>query len=245
MPVDQNEYFHSTHWSLVSRARDLSDAEGVRALEQLCRGYWYPLYAYARRSGWAQEEAQDVTQEFFALLVEKQLLERADAARGKFRSFLLGTLANVMSNRARSANRQKRGCGAEHVPLDHGDMESHYQMESANSLAPERLFDKGWAEILLGRTLARLEAECDADGRQGRFAALKGFLLVDSQPEGAGMKSAAATLGVTESAVRSLVYRLRERCRGIFREEVAETLADQAELEEEMRHLMMALAAGT
>ncbi len=245
MTPDPPQCFLSTHWSLVSRARDAADAGGARALEQLCRSYWYPLYAYARRSGCAEEEAQDVTQEFFALLVGKQLLERADAARGKFRSFLLGTMNHVLADRARSAHRQKRGGYAEHVPLEEAHGESRYQMEPDAALAAERLFDKGWAEVLLGRALARLESECDADGKQGRFAAVKAFLLPGAAADADGLRAAAAVLHSTESAVKSLVHRLRERFRFVFREEVAETMAEEAEVDGEMRHLVMALAAGT
>jgi DNA-directed RNA polymerase specialized sigma24 family protein len=245
MLPNQDHRFLSTHWSMVGRACDASDGQGALALEQICRRYWYPLYAYVRRSGWGEDEAQDVTQEFFAMLVEKHLLERADAGRGKFRSFLLGTLNHVMANRSRSARAQKRGGRAEHVPLEVADLESQYQSDPGASCAPERLFDKGWAEVVLARTLARLEAECDAGGRSGRFAAVKQFLLLDAPDESGGFKETAAGLGLSESAVRSLVYRLRERCRSIFREEVAETVERESDVEDEMRHLMVSLAAGT
>ena len=245
MSPDTPQRFLSTHWSLVSRARDAADPAGAQALEQLCRAYWYPLYACARRSGCQEAEAQDVTQDLFALLLEKRLLDKADAARGKFRSFLLGTLNHLLADQYRTARRQKRGGGAEHVSLEGAEVETRYQMEPDAGLTAERLFDKGWAEVLLGRALGRLETECDAGTKTGRFAVLKTFLLPGAVVTGERMRTSAESLGLTESAVKSHIHRLRERFRAIFREEVAETMAEESEVEDEMRHLVMALAAGT
>ena len=171
--------FAATHWSLVFRAADFgSDARAAAALEELCRAYWYPLYVFARRSGCDAEAAQDVTQEFFVDLLQSDLLLRADPARGRFRSYLIGTMKHHLTDRHRSANARRRGGGREIFSLDAATPEDRYRMEPADASAtPEAVFDQRWAATLLERTLLRLRADCDAEGRGGRYEELKIFLL--------------------------------------------------------------------
>jgi RNA polymerase sigma-70 factor (ECF subfamily) len=233
----------TTHWSLVARA-SRSDAPGsAEALERLCRAYWFPLYAFARREGCGPEEAQDLTQEFFCRLLAGNSLRFADPDRGRFRSFLLTSFKNLMANEWKRAHRQKRGGGAEAFSLDQVDAEERYRIEPVDTLTPEKVFERRWAEALLARVLARLQTECDGDGpeRARRFEVVKVFLL---ESKGAlPLATAAEQLGLSLIATKGLVHRLRQRYRDIFREEIAHTVAAPEEVEDEIRHLFNALAS--
>ena len=234
--------FAVTHWSLVFRAADFGkDARAAAALEELCRAYWYPLYVFARRSGCAATAAEDATQEFFADLLRNDLLHRAHPERGKFRSFLIGAMKHHLKDCFRRDHAQRRGGGCDILSWDAVLPEERYQMEGADDApTPEVAFDKRWAETLLERTLKRLRAECDAEGRAKRYDELKGFLLpVTGQPSFA---TTARDLGMAETALKAAVHRLRERFRKLFRDEVSQTVADETEVEQELRYVVAMLA---
>jgi DNA-directed RNA polymerase specialized sigma24 family protein len=237
-----NYDFLSTQWSVVIRAaQTLSDARAMRAMTGLCETCWYPLYAFARRQGLDAEQARDATQGFFASILEKHGLRGADPAKGRFRSFLIGAMKHYLINEHRAATTQKRGGGALHLSIDDHAAEGRYRLEQADSLTPELTYEKRWAEDLLERVLERLRAECDADGRAGRFAVLEVF-LVDSKGA-VPYAAAAAQLGISENAAKSAVHRLRERYRTLFREEILLTVNEESEVEDEIRHLLEVLAA--
>jgi RNA polymerase sigma-70 factor (ECF subfamily) len=226
---------------VIRAAQTLSDARAMRAMTGLCETCWYPLYAFARRQGLDAEQARDATQGFFASILEKQGLRGADPAKGRFRSFLIGAMKHYLINEHRAATTQKRGGGALHLSIDDNAAEGRYRLEHADSLTPELTYEKRWAEDLLERVLSRLRAECDADGRSGRFAVLEVFLV--DRKGAVPYADAAAKLGISENAAKSAVNRLRERYRTLFREEILLTVNDETEVEDEIRHLLEVLAA--
>lgn len=230
--------FATTHWSLVLRAGRLDGPGAAEALEKLCRAYWYPLYAFARRQGCNPEEAQDATQEFFSRLLGRNDLQLADPNRGRFRSFLLAAMKNMLANERRAASRQKRGGNAQVFSLDEYKPEDRYQLEPADNVTPDLLFERRWAETILTHVLDRLEAEYT--GHAMRFEELKVFLI---EPRGvAAIADVATRLGVTEPALKSVVHRMRRRYADLFRDEVAQTVADPAEVEPEIRHMFTVLS---
>jgi len=232
--------FPQTRWSLVLAAARTPSPESASALETLCGAYWYPLYAYVRRCGQAPHDAQDLTQEFFRLLLEKRWLEDADREKGRLRTFLVTALRHFMAKEWRRAHAQRRGGGLAPVPMDTAFAESRYAADEAAPLAADAVFDREWALTLLGLTVKRLEAEFAAAGKAGDFAVLKGCLAA---AHGAIDYGAVATgLGASEGAARVAVHRLRKRFRELYREEIAQTLPDGAELDAELRHLAGALA---
>jgi RNA polymerase sigma-70 factor (ECF subfamily) len=219
------------------------DATGsAAALESLCRAYWYPLYAYARRRGRSAHDAQDLTQEFFSRLLAKRWLAAADREKGRLRTFLITALKNFMSREWRRASAQRRGGGRTEVPFDADFAESRYAADGAPTSGADDVFDREWALTLLGLTVDRLRSEFVAAGKPGDFEALKGSLLAERGS--VDYAALAVRLDGTEGAARVAVHRLRRRFRQIYREEIAQTLADGADLEEELRHLAAALAAG-
>jgi RNA polymerase sigma-70 factor (ECF subfamily) len=230
--------FHSTHWSLVVRAGQRDEPGSAEALEKLCRAYWFPLYAFARREGLGPEEAQDATQEFFSRLLAKNYLQAADPQRGRFRSFLLASFRHMLANDRRHASRHKRGGGAQVFSLDERDAEGRYLLEPVDATTPENIFERRWAETLLARVLDRLAAEYT--GHVVRFDELQRFLV---EPKGAAaFADVASRLGVTEPALKSVVHRMRRRYAELFRDEVAQTVADPAEVEAEIRHMVNMLS---
>jgi len=230
--------FATTHWSLVLRAGRQDEATSGEALDKLCRAYWFPLYAFARREGSPPDDAQDLTQEFFSRLLARNYLQMADRNRGRFRSFLLSSFKHMMANERRNASRQKRGGDAVIFSLDETEAEERYQLEPTDNATPDRLFERRWAQTTLQRVLDRLEAEYT--GHTMRFDQLKVFLI---EPKGAaGFADVAAALGVTESALKSVVHRMRRRYAELFRDEVAQIVAHHADIEDEIRHMLMVLA---
>lgn len=231
--------FPSTHWSLVLRARQRDEPGSAEALETLCRAYWFPLYAFARREGCAPEAAQDLTQEFFARLLAKRYLEAADPDRGRFRSFLLASFKHQMANARRDSARLKRGGGVVVFSLDALNPEERYAAEPSHGLTPDRVFERRWAETVLTRTLHRLETEY-AD-RALPFAELKAFLI---GPKGsAPYAEVAARCGVSEGALKLVVHRMRRRYADLFRDEIAQTVESPADVPEEIRHVFAVLLA--
>lgn len=238
--MDAARAFRTTHWSLVLAARHAPTQASRRALEELCRTYWYPAYAFVRRRVPNPEDAQDLTQGFFARVLETGALLQAEAERGRFRTFLLTLLTRYMGDAADRAAALKRGGGAELIALDAADAEARYALEPVEGATPERLFERQWADALLRRVLARLQAEFDGAGRTGRFDVLKGFLVGGPREE--SYAAAAARLGMSESAVTSGIHRLRQRYGALLREEIRQTVGSDAEVEDEIRHLLSLLA---
>lgn len=232
--------FRTTHWSVVLAARD-DDGFGTRntALETLCRTYWYPLYAFVRRKGYGAEDAQDLTQGFFERFVGKNYLQSVAADRGKFRSFLLASLNHFLANEWDKSQTQKRGGGHEIISLDAELAEERYDREPGHDLSPEKIFERRWAQTVLENVLKRLRAEFDVAGQVKRFDTLKGFLL--DERGATPFAEAAQQLGMNEAAVKSAVHRMRKRFREMFREEIENTVASPTEVDDEIRHLILAL----
>jgi RNA polymerase sigma-70 factor (ECF subfamily) len=237
-PVEPSR-FATTRWSLVRAARDPLAPESRTALAALCDVYWYPLYAYIRRRGHDADRAQDLTQELFARLLEKDGLASVDEGRGRFRSFLLAACRHFLSNQRDHDRAGKRGGGRPPLSLDGLDAEGRYRREPAHQETPERLFERRWALSLLDRVLSRLREEHVASGKERLFEHLKGQLTGDGVPHA----QTAAELGMTEGAVKVAVHRLRGRYREILRDEIAQTLDDPADVEDEVRALFAALGS--
>ncbi len=230
--------FAATRWTVVLTAGQAASPQAGRALEELCRAYWYPLYAYVRRRGYEAHEAEDLTQEFFARLLAKNYLADVDRTKGKFRSFLLASLKHFLANEWDRAHAAKRGGDQPLLSLDTQTAETRYRSEPADELSPEKLLERQWALALLDQVLDRLQAEFVTDGKAEQFDHLKPFLT-----EGKGTTSYAAVatkLGTTDGAVKVAVHRLRRRYRELLREEISHTVATPAEIEEEIRHLFAA-----
>ena len=234
------QVFPHTRWSVVLAATRKDPAESAAALEIICRAYWYPLYAYVRRCGQSAHDAQDLTQEFFRRLLEKRWLDSADPGKGRLRTFLIVMLKNFMSNEWRRASTQRRGGGQSPVRFDTDFAENQYAADSGASLAPDETFDRQWAMTLLNLTVERLRAEFAAAGKPGDFEALKDCLMVERGR--IDYAAVAARLGANEGAARVAAHRLRKRFREVYREEISQTLADDADVDGELRHLAAALA---
>jgi RNA polymerase sigma factor (sigma-70 family) len=234
------EIFATTHWTVVLAAGQRHTPQSDRALEELCRTYWYPLYACVRRHGHSREDAEDLTQAFFARFLEKNYLEGLSAERGRFRAYLLAALKHFLANEWDRARRQKRGGNVTHLSLDWQTADTQFQVAAAAETNPDKAFDREWAVTLLAKVIERLRVECELDGRAKAFEQLKVFLTA-----GKGALShadAAQALGLEEGAVRTAVHRLRMRYRRLLREEIAQTLSDPAQADEEMRALFGAFS---
>ncbi len=217
------------------------DATGnVEALEALCRSYWHPVYAYVRRRGYPPEDARDLTQGLFLDLLSRDAIAKADQGRGRFRTFLLAALGNFLSKETEKSLAAKRGSGQTLLSLDAESGEEFFQLESGESFEPEKLFDRRWAHQMTGISLDRLRAETDA-GAKGRFDALQKYLL--SEPEPGDYEVRASELGLSVNGIKTAVRRLRIRFGAILREEVARTVADADQVDDELSHLLGVLAA--
>lgn len=235
--LTDHSVFTTTHWSIVLRAGYESASRCSAASEQLCRTYWYPLYAYVRRQGRGPEEAQDLTQEFFARLLARGSLGQVSREKGRFRSFLLASMNHFLADEWDRAHRQKRGGGANIIHLDAMEPEERYRFEPVEKLDAARLFDRRWAVTVLEQAIARLEAEFAE--RPEVFAALQSCLVGDS--DGRTRAEVAAKLGMSDEAVRTTISRMRKRCRELVREEIAGTLASVSDVEDEYQTLLAAL----
>lgn len=234
-PTMSARLFATTHWSVVLRAGHQSSPDSQDALEQLCRAYWYPLYAYVRRIGHSPEDSEDLTQEFFSRLLEKNALAQAARERGRFRSFLLTSLKNFLTNEYRRGARLKRGGGQLMVSLDRTGAEDRYLAEPTDAATPETLYEQRWALTLLENALARLRAEYAANGRGPLFDLLKDCAW--GERNATPYADLATQLDLTEEAVKKAVQRLRQRYRENLRAEIAQTVSTVAEVEEELQHL--------
>jgi RNA polymerase sigma factor (sigma-70 family) len=234
------DIFATTHWTVVLAAGKWHTPQSDGALEELCRTYWFPLYAYVRRRGHTKEDAEDLVQEFFARFLEKNYLAGLSAERGRFRAFLLAALKHFLANEWDKSQAQKRGGGAAHLSLDWQTADTKFQVAATNEPSPDKTFDREWALALLAKVIERLQQECAADGKAKLFEQLKIFLTA-----GKGALShtdAAKKLGMDETAVRVAVHRLRKRYRQLLRDEISQTLADESQVDEEMRALFGAFA---
>jgi RNA polymerase sigma factor (sigma-70 family) len=229
--------FPATRWTLVIAAADPNRKETRSALISLCENYWYPLYAYLRRRGYPADQAQDLTQEFFVRVLEGRYLDRADPERGRFRSFILTCLKFFVADQEDCNRAQKRGGGVV-VPLEFDSGEDRYQREPAHGETPERIFERRWALAVLDRVVGRLRNEFVLHGRPEHFERLKVFLLGQSDAPYAEL---ARDMNTSEGALKVAIHRLRKRYRELFREEIADTVADPAEVESELRFLVAVL----
>ena len=233
--------FATTQWSMVISAGKGTDSTSTRqALAELCRRYWFPLYAYVRRSGFSVESAQDATQDFFARLLEKNLLASAAPERGRFRGFLLASLKNFLANERDRANAQKRGGGQFIAPLEFDRGESRLSLEPVDEASPDKLFERAWVTTLLDRVLQRLKGEYTTSDRETLFELLQSSLY--GPREGLSYAEAAAQLQMTEDAARQAALRLRKRYREILREEVSTTMTNPAEIDDEIRNMFLTLS---
>jgi len=232
--------FPVTRWSLVLAAG--SEPTGVdrqAALESLCHGYWLPIYAFIRRRGHAPDDAQDLTQEFFLRVLGGSFMARATPDKGRFRSFLLGTVKHFLSDAMDRSMALKRGGGVAELPFDFDSGERMYAREPSHAETPERIFQRKWARAVLDAAVGKLREEFERDGKLDLFQGLKSFV---GGAGGERYTDAAAGLGLSEPALKSAIHRLRKRYRDLLREEVAATVADASEVDEELRFLLQAIS---
>lgn len=227
--------FATTHWSVILAAAKQETPEAVVALERLCRNYWYALYAFVRRQGYGPADAQDLTQEFFARFLARKPLAGVAPEKGKFRSFLLVALRHFLSDQRDRASAAKRGGGKEILSLDAEEAEGRYRLEPVERLDAEKIYERRWAMTLLGQAWTRLREESAAHGKLQQFERLAEFVAGEAEVT---CVAAASELGLSESALRSAVHRLRERYRALIREEIDFTVSAPGEVDEELRYLI-------
>lgn len=241
--------FATTRWSLVIGGVDSEGDEqkAQEALAELCRIYWRPIFSYVCRRGYSTEDAQDITQDFFVMILESNWLRQADRNRGRFRSLLLKSLQNFLYNRADRNRTLKRGGGLQFISWDAWIAEAPSQFSIStrafDALAPERLFDLRWAATVVEQALRRLREECEGKGRLRLFEALRDHLTAERAD--ISYLQLAASLGVTEAVVAKQLHNLRQRYRRLLRDEVAQTVENPADVDDEIRHLCAELAAAT
>ncbi len=233
---DRQEWFGTTHWSVVLTAGHDSAPGAHEALEKLCRAYWYPLYCFVRRQGLSPADAEDLTQGFLAHLLERKALEKVSQQKGRFRSFLLAALKYFLADERDKARAQKRGGGCAVVSLDEEGAEERYQQECSDELTAERLYERRWAMAVLDRAFFRLREEFTAAGKAALYDELRG--LQDEVSDAAPYSKVAARLGMPVNTLKSHVHRFRQRYRELLCEEVAQTVASPAEIAEEVGHLI-------
>ena len=236
----QVAWFGTTQWTVVLSARREASSRATQALDILCRTYWYPLYAYIRRRGYAAPEAQDLTQEFLARLLASKGLASVDRRKGRFRSFLLASVNHFLANEWDRSHAIKRGGKAEVLSLSDPAVEARYALEPVNDSTPEKLYDRQWALALLDRALQRLQREFAAAGKSRQFECVKEFLHREERDR--SYEEAGREIGLKAPAVASMVYRLRQRYRELVREEVANTVPSPGDLDEELRWLFRVLS---
>ena len=235
-PEQPKGWFTTTHWSVVLAAGDSASPQAGAALDNLCRSYWYPLYAYVRRRGHDVESAKELTQEFFALLLGKCLLAGVDPTKGKFRSWLLGVMNHFLAHEWAKVRAQKRGGDQPAFSLDETSADERYQLEPADESTPEKIFDRRWAFTVLDQAAVRLRVEYEAAGKGSLYSCLKGFVSAESAP--VSYEEAARHLGLSQGAVKSAIHRLRQRYQELIRGEIAQTVTSAAEVDEEIQYLL-------
>jgi RNA polymerase sigma-70 factor (ECF subfamily) len=239
-PSPKMARFATTHWSVVRAAGHPASPGYRQALETLCKTYWFPLYAYMRRHGCDRHDAEDYTQEFFARLLDKHALHVADPKQGRFRSFLLAALKHFLANERDRIRAKKRGGGRKTLSLDFDDAEDKYALEPIDRLSPEKVFERSWAMTVLQQVMARLQDEMCSTGKQKLFEHLKAYLTGDIAS--VSYSQMADRLDMTEGAVKVAVHRLRKRYRQLLREEIAQTVSSEEQIQQEIRDLLTALA---
>jgi len=233
----------TTCWSAVLLSAQSQAPGADHAREEFCRLYWYPLYAFIRRRGYNADDARDLTQGFFLFVFDHKALQRATPTKGKFRSFLLGSLKNYLSNEYQRENAIKRGGKIDFVSVDFSDGEDRYSREPTDTLTPEKIFDASWALTLLRRATEQLKEEYSAQGKASVFEALRPFLDVSGAVHSPSYEIVAENLSVSGGAVKTLIHRLRKRYSEILRQSVAQTVTDPSEIDDEIRSLCDALIA--
>jgi RNA polymerase sigma factor (sigma-70 family) len=242
-PQGDDPRFHTTRWSAVLLSAQSQAPGSQAALADLCRIYWYPIYAFIRRRGSSPEDAQDLTQGFFLHLLEHKALRQVSPVKGKFRSFLLASLQNYLSDQADSLRCLKRGGKIEFLRLDMQSAEDRYRLAPLDILTADKVFDARWAMTLLDEAMSRLSNEYVAQGKTSMFETLKPFIDPINSQAAASYEDVAHTLGVSLGSVGKLIFRLRKRYASILREEVARTVSDPAEVDQEIQALCEALIA--
>lgn len=233
--------FDSTAWSVVTAAQDTDSSVSRAALESLCLRYWPPLYTYVRLKGYTREDAEDRTQELFARLLDRDFLRGVDKSKGRFRTFLLACMDNLLRDEWRKNTRQKRGGGAPSIPIDLVYGEAQLALQSSAGIDARRAFDRQWAETLLETASSRLKNEYSAAGKENVFDALSQYLF--GCVEGRPYQEAADDLGMTQGAVKVAVHRLRKRFAALARSEIAETVESDEQVEDELAYLVNVLSA--
>ncbi len=234
----QNRVFATTSWSMVQAAAD-DQSDGVAdALADLCQQYWYPLYAFVRRKGFDSNQAEDLTQSFFAELLEKKRLQHAEPSRGSFRSFLLTSMGNFIANHWRTECAQKRGGGQKILSIDYVHADHRYSRQLASELTAEKIFERNWALSILEQTLAAVGSQYEQSGKREIFDLLQGFLTgIDDLP----YAELSCKTGMREGALKVAIHRLRQRYGQQLRLQIARTVLDPAEVEQELESLFQAL----
>jgi RNA polymerase sigma factor (sigma-70 family) len=237
--LSPSPHFMTTQWSVVLRAANAHDAQSAYAMEQLCRNYWYPLYVYVRRQCCSSHDARDLTQEFFARIMEKSILDFADPKRGRFRTFILCSLKNFLTNEWNKSQAQKRGNGVAILSIDEQDTELRFTNEPVDNLTPEDVYAKRWASTLLEIAMEHLRRKYLEDEKVEVFQTFGGCILENSSEE--GYATLGAKLGMSEGAARTAVHRLRKDFRRILRAEVASTVESSSDIDDELRYLITVL----
>ncbi len=240
--MEKNDRFRTTKWSMVLAARDPQDTRSREALESLCEMYWFPLYVFVRRQGHGHDEALDLTQDYFVALMEKNFLGDVRQEAGKFRSFLLATMKHFLSHEREKARALKRGGGIALVSLDAAAAERRLALEPMHEHTPDKAYEKHWAMTVLGLIERRLREEFEKEGKTDEFSELAPFL--SSEGAGKPYREVASTLGTTVAAVKMGVLRLRRRFGKLLREEIAHTVREEGQVEEEIRFLLSVVQGG-
>lgn len=235
---NNNPLFATTRWTMIQRAVGRKDRPAARALEELCRLYWFPIYVFVRSRGYGHEDAEDLTQGFFHLLLKRDDLSKLSAGQGRFRNFLLVSVKHFMANEYDRAKSLKRGGEYVFFPLDWNRAGEKFDMIDTSAIAPDRLFDREWALVLLNQVLNRLRDEWTAKGKDGLFETVQDFLTVEQSD--VRYADAAHKAGMSEGSLRVVVHRLRKNYRELLKEEIAQTLAEPSMVDEELRALLEA-----
>jgi RNA polymerase sigma-70 factor (ECF subfamily) len=231
--------FETTRWSLVLSAREETGSQARTALATLCEAYWYPMWAFVRRQGYDVEAASDLTQGYFSALLEKHYLGDVSRSAGRFRSFLLVSMKHYLSKERVRERALKRGGGTTPISLDAERAEGRYRLEPVENMTPEMVFERHWALTVAERAIAKLQADLERRGRANHFEQLEAYLL-GGEPL-SPYKEVATRLGMSEGAVKVAIHRLRKRLGGLLREEIANTVANETEIDGELRHLLEVL----